>query len=281
MRPSPSKLRTNARAALKIIALSPTWRVGDADIAKATSASRRLWAGLGSPIDEAATPISAKTPGLSLCARAGCEAKVVPGFGRAVCKACEEELQGAVLGLAVLLDDESAIVTRREDAVRAAAKPSGVDSLIVSFPETGTNGGDEGEGEEKEEERLFAVPSTPPSTKLLPVHSLNSTPRQDTTGQEQSRQEAEPLLFALPNVTLDARSYEEITPTTRYVMDFPALPTSTNTSKRTSREIMNPAKLISKAGGKRSSREILTAAESTLFSLHASNVSMKWKLQDQ
>ncbi|KAF3043771.1 hypothetical protein E8E12_010005 [Didymella heteroderae] len=83
-----------------------------------------------------------------------------------------------------------------------------------------------GETEEIDKEpTLFAVPSTPPSTKLLITHSRTKSL---TSRLHQSAEEGEPkpTLFALPDTSLD-KSFEEFTPTTptsKYAQDFPALP---------------------------------------------------------
>lgn len=99
---------------------------------------------------------------------------------------------------------------------------------------------------------LFAVPSTPPSTKLLITHSrtqsLTSPPRKEA-------EEGAPTLFALPNTSLD-ESFEEFTPTTpttKYAQDFPAL--SFNSTPKIS-------KVASVQGSKRSSKEVEGLARS-------------------
>lgn len=102
---------------------------------------------------------------------------------------------------------------------------------------------------------LFAVPSTPPSTKLLITHlraQLLKAP------QRQNIEEGAPTLFALPNTSLD-KSFEEFTPTaptTKYAQDFPALhlnstPKNTNgasvkASKRSGKDIEALARSLSK-----------------------------------
>ena len=274
---SSSKLKISPRAALPSLELSPTWNPRGDYLKRATFASRSLWAHISSPIDEAKTPISAKTPGLALCSNAGCERKVVPGFGRAVCRGCEGELKGAVLGLVVVMEDE-------EKGEVASVRPVSSRNDSVMAPSLGFQTKEEVEaaGEEVVEPALFAVPSTPPNTQLLLRHSrnslLNSMPQR--TDESESRTAVEPALFALPDTSLDTKPYEEITPTasaitptTQYAMNFPALPTSTSEGKAGSRE-----------GSKRNSREMkdrsfLTAEESTRFALRSSNGSVKWRIR--
>ncbi|KAH6612144.1 hypothetical protein C7974DRAFT_381574 [Boeremia exigua] len=213
-------------------------------------ASRSLWAALSSPLDNTSL-LSAKTPGLAACSSAGCAARVVPGFGRAVCGACEARLRGAVEELAGAM----------------GAAPLGLDA-----------GRDDAEGEE--EVRLFALPSVVGATSLLET-------REEMPLPERAREGAGPVLFALPDVELDVEPYEEITPVAKYVMKFPALPIRGSAFKKFSKEISKPGAASqsgstaqSSADLKRNSRKFLTATESMTSSQHASTSSMKLRLHE-
>ena len=107
---------------------------------------------------------------------------------------------------------------------------------------------------------LFAVPSTPPSTKLLITHTRTQSP---TAQPQQNIEEGAPTLFALPNTSLD-KSFEEFTPTTpttKYTQDFPALPlnsmpknskdASVKGSKRSGKDVEGLARSLSKNGRKK------------------------------
>ncbi|KAF2626479.1 hypothetical protein BU25DRAFT_449415 [Macroventuria anomochaeta] len=190
-----------------------------------------------------------------------------------MCKTCEEELRGAALGLAALVEDDEQ--TRTDEKLGAKGALSRADSLLSrrTSPEQETQSKDTQEGHDP----LVAIPTTPPSTKLMLTHSLNTTLTQSTVREEDEKQETDPPLFPLPNTSLDTRFSKEQTPTTKYAIDFLALPASGKTSKRNSGEIMRPAmcapadtkttKAGSEAGSKRNSREVMTGTESTLFSL--------------
>jgi hypothetical protein len=228
-------------------------------------ASRSLWAHISSPISECATPLSAKTPGLAVCAQAQCFGKVVPGFGRTVCGACEAELRGAVLGLGcVMADDLSRHQNQKEECrVKLNKADSGVvleTAAPASQAELPVADEPVRRKEIDAELELFAVPSTPLSTKLLITHSrtqsLISSLRQEVG-------EVAPTLFALPNTSLD-KSFEEFTPTTpttKYAQEFPALPlnsgpenskgASVRTSKRSSKDVEGLARSLSKNGRKK------------------------------
>ncbi|KAF1926463.1 uncharacterized protein M421DRAFT_396841 [Didymella exigua CBS 183.55] len=215
-------------------------------------ASRSLWTHISSPIDELKTPLSVKTPGLATCAQERCVGKVVPGFGRTVCGTCEDELRGAVLGLAAVVKND--VIEKEKDHGRLGLSRN--DSLMAPSPK------DESKHTEPE---LFAVPSTPPSTKLLTAHSRTHS-HQCTSRHDGKATEL--TLFALPNTSLD-KSFEEFTPTTpttTYAQDFPAFPinskikdgkaASVKASKRSSQEVEGLARSLSKNGRKKESKTV-------------------------
>ncbi|KAF1361069.1 hypothetical protein EJ07DRAFT_176426 [Lizonia empirigonia] len=201
-KPTPKKLRLEAGPRVEEMETSPTPK-------KVTFASRSLWAGISSPIDDTATPISAKTPGLTTCANAHCPFKVVPSFETRVCTECMDSLRGTVDNLLVQIDphDPNAEKGTQSATPHQAASHPSPPFPTHNDPATGP--------------ALFAVPSTPPSTRLLITHSLATPPKQDAhTNVPPSLDQP---LFALPNTSLDT-AYEDFTPTTRYTMHFPALP---------------------------------------------------------
>lgn len=174
-----------------------------------------------------------------------------------MCGVCEAELRGAASGLGcVMADDLSPNMDQKKEG---RAKLSRADSGIVL--ETAVAGEQAKRTEEvvDAELELFAVPSIPPSIKLLITHSraqlLMAPPRQNFEGAS--------TLFALPNTSLD-KSFEEFTPTTpttKYAQDFPTLPLnstlqgnesgSVKTSKRSSRDVEGLARSLSENGWKR------------------------------
>ncbi|KAJ4985922.1 hypothetical protein SVAN01_08611 [Stagonosporopsis vannaccii] len=235
---------------------------------RATLASRSLWAQLSSPLDSAFPPLSAKTPGLAVCAAARCARKVVPGFGRGVCGECEEAVRGAVEAMRMASDDEKRVF------VSEARREGGVTPLGSTGGETGRKilvEGGEGERrevEDKEEGEIrSALPSTPLSVHLPRTHSLHPTPglgRAQSTppiGRSKSTKPAQTPLFALPNASCDVEKYEKVMATGRYTMDFPALPGSRSASRTESRT------KDSKSVGKWNSRKFWAARESSSVSL--------------
>lgn len=191
---------------------------------RATLLSRTLWASLSSPLSDSAPLLSARTPGLALCASAGCARRVVPGFGGAVCGVCVEAVRGAVMGM--------------ESRGFGGCEGRGVGEWKEGDEDEGMDE-EQDEEEQEDEEFRFALPtcSTPPSTRLLLTHSLHSSrhsssshSRNSSTSTTSTSTDHDPThlqsspLFALPNVSLDAEAYEEVTPTTKYAMEFPALP---------------------------------------------------------
>lgn len=97
---------------------------------------------------------------------------------------------------------------------------------------------EEGEGEEEPHREIrFALPSSPPPPQRSESHTVNTLLAHSTPAHSRAHSRAASVspklrdaqpdktpLFALPNVSLEAEKYEEITPTTRYAMEFPALP---------------------------------------------------------
>ncbi|KAF3034831.1 hypothetical protein E8E11_003613 [Didymella keratinophila] len=268
--PSPAFLLTRSHShkrcnsgplALPSLSLSPP-PISSLTSGRVALASRSLWAHISSPISECSTPLSAETPELSACAQTQCSGKAVPGVGRTVCEPCESELRGAVLGLSCVMADDFSQVQQEKKGIRA--KLNRADSGVVlgtavsataELPVTGELV--EREAIVETELELFAVPSTPPSTKLLITHSrtqsLTALPRQTI-------EEGAPTLFALPNTSLN-KSFAEFTPTTpttRYAQDFPDLPlnskpenskdASVKELKRSSKDVEGLARALSKNG---------------------------------
>ena len=176
-------------------------------------------------------------------------------------------MRGAVLGLGcVMADDLSA---RQKVKSSCRAKLSRANSGVVFEGATSVTAersvGDEQAQKEvsvvgSTELSLFAVPSTPPRTKLLITHlrtqSLTALLRQNI-------EDGAPTLFALPNTSLD-KSFEVFTPTTpttKYAQEFPALPldsmpekrrdASVNGSKRSSKDVEGLVRSLSKNGRKK------------------------------
>lgn len=165
------------------------------------------------------TPPSAKTPGLATCFSEGCSAKVVPGFGRGVCKRCEEELRTAVAGvLGCEMGEEGSsamTVTDGKSSEEEEGSPPIEEEMMMREEQSQTK---------DDHVRLFAIPSTPLTSHNPLADSLATSPRSELDISGQSEESNTPL-FALPNVALDTEAYEEITPVTKYARNFPALPT--------------------------------------------------------
>lgn len=207
----------------------------------------------------------------------------MPGFGgRGVCGECEEAVRGAVarmgMEMSVLgnVGDEGVRIGEGSGADGATPISSPGDSEVIDTVADGKadcgdgkeaeeDAQEEGEGQEAREIR-FALPSIPPSLHLLRTHSLHPRPihsRAPSTSPEArsgSTQSAQTPLFALPNVSLDAEEYEEVTPIDRYNRDFPALPGSSSRPKTKS------GMAGANFGYKWDSREFLTARGSSLLS---------------
>lgn len=172
--------------------------------------------------------------------------KVMQGYGRTVCGGCEDELRGAVLGLAAVMEDG----TVDKDKERRRPQLRRNDSLMAPSTEDESTYPEPG---------LFAVPRTPPSVRLFVTHSRAHSRQYTTQGESVP---AEPTLFALPNTPLD-KPFEDFTSTTpkeMYARDFPVLPRNSKTdagevrtgraasvkASRSSREIERLARSLSK-----------------------------------
>lgn len=178
-------------------------------------------------MDDTETLLSAKTPGLALCGSVGCKMKVVPGFGRGVCGVCEEELKGLVGSMLGGVEETG----RRNGAVSVVEAESSQEQKVEEGMQTK-------QIEEPKDVELFAVPATPLGSQSLRADSLMNRPRSDI---ETTEQPSDTPLFALPDVSLDTAAYEEVTPTTKYAMDFPALPMRADSVvQRDSAEIARP-----------------------------------------
>lgn len=199
-----------------------------------TLLSRRLLFNLSSPIDEGKTPLSAKTPGLKQCAGTGCTAKVLPGFGRAVCRTCERDLKGAVQGLLSGGEETQSSTTVEESVGSRALAENTYPCIMLEQPEIETEPHSPYRNNDaRNDQLLFALPSaslTRHQHRLLSP-SPNPSPRSFSPSKrlahkhEQARSARGTPLFALPDVVaLDAPTCEETALTIKYSADFPALP---------------------------------------------------------
>jgi hypothetical protein len=207
---SPSKLKMNAQPMPSPIKISQKGSI------KATLASRSLWTNISSPIDEPIT--SAKTPGLTVCAKDKCTGKVIPDFGRGLCRTCEGELRSSI---------DSMLATKVEELDTDKktiwnAKPSRSDSLLSPTIETATAEGNQhikNKDTQETDLALFALPST----KLSITHALNFTPQRDMKREEEL--ETGLNLFTLP-ATKPEQDF------IRYSMNFSTAPDSTLTTSK-------------------------------------------------
>lgn len=225
-RPSPPKDPQNTPAT------TPSNRVAPI----VTLLSRRLLFNLSSPIDEGKTPLSAKTPGLKQCAGTDCAAKVLPGFGRAVCRTCEQDLKGAVQGLLSGGEETQSSTTVEESVGSRALAENTYPYIMLEQPEAETEPHAPYHNDDAENKHLlFALPSaslTRHQHRLLSP-SPNASPRSFSPSKrlalkhERAGTAVGTPLFALPDiVALDTPMYKETAPTIKYSADFPALPVS-------------------------------------------------------
>ena len=200
-----------------------------------TLLSRRLLFNLSSPIDEEKPPLSAKTPGLKQCAGTGCAAKVLPGYGRAVCRTCEQDLKGAVQGLLSGGEETQSSTTVEGSVSSRALTDHTYPSILLERHEAEAEPhASQHDAHARNENLLFALPGAS-LTHHQHQHRLlspspNTTPYSHTPSRspapkhEQARPARGTPLFALPDiVALDTTTYEELTPTTEYAVNFPAL----------------------------------------------------------
>ncbi|KZM21057.1 uncharacterized protein EKO05_0011129 [Ascochyta rabiei] len=226
--PSPSFLVTRPTTkTLKLEAIPRTklpiaWTPLDEYLKKVTLASRSLWAGISSPIDEDSTPISAKTPGLACCASAGCSSKVMPGFGKALCKVCLGELRdsiGAALAEATEEPEAQRLPVSNDTRSRA-------DSLLSR---TTTTAGP-AQASRTAPEALAADHDASPLSSPNSLASTTST----VTAPTHSPPPPPPVL-PNPPLTPPDTPHEAMTPTTNYALHFPALPAPSSSSRCISR----------------------------------------------
>ncbi|KAF2999742.1 hypothetical protein E8E13_004638 [Curvularia kusanoi] len=155
---------------------------------------------------------------------------------------CEQELRGAVSGLLDGGESQTDGIRAGETISRISIPitPSSFEEQEASDTEAERYTEEEENSKTEKEARLFAIPSTPLGHQQLLANSLCTAPRSARRTPDQRSARVSLPLFALPDVALDTEAYEEVTPVTRYTMNFSILPERISGSDKDNTIIAQP-----------------------------------------